>query len=189
MSESKPDFPITIGNVDQFSLKIDLDKNFGDEWLFGRVMYLIGGISVGDFELSTSLRDVYLHMYRILWDANNRSTERFHKLPAGELFETVWSAIYGNATAEQEELSMEECWVKHRITLPADVFKEVCIFQFDEEAKSRIIWRSFANPTDSSVHEVVVPTGTTESVYLQLNELLESLSLWEKKHRLPRKSD
>jgi hypothetical protein len=188
MSELKPQFPSTIGNEHLFAVKVDLDEEYGDEWLFGRIAYVIGGKIVGDFHLSTSLRDVFLHMYRILWDAGKRSTSRFDNRPAAELFETVWSVLYGETTSEIEELAVEECWVKHRVTLPADVFAGVHVFQFDERAVSRVIWKNFAGVVESPLSEVVVPLGTIESVYSELNEILERLTKWEESIRVLRQS-
>jgi len=183
MIDQRPEFSATIGDTCLFAVKVDLDEHFYGEWLYGRIAYFIGGKRVGDYSLSTSLRDIYLHMYRILWDAGKRHTLRFNGLPAKQLFEALWSMLYDTPTKELEEIATEEYWVKHRITLPADVFEGVHIFQFDEGEKSRIIWSSLTDSTDSSVNEIIVPTGTVESVYAQLSELLEELSIWEEATR------
>src|SRR6056297_3587808 len=95
---TRPSLPTTIGNDSQFAIKVDLDDSFGDEWLFGRIAYVIDGKEVGDYSLGTSLRDVLLQMHFIVSDAGKRSTPGLLGKNKTDLFETVWSTLFGDET-------------------------------------------------------------------------------------------
>lgn len=177
---TRPPLPTTIGDSRKFAVRIDLDEQFDGEWLFGKVCYLINGTVVGDYDLGTSLRDVLLQMHLILSDAGKRLTDRFVGKTKEELFDTVWSALYGEVKTGFEEIATEECWAKHNITLPVDVFDHVRVFQFDEGQKSRIIWRSTDGEANTVTNETTVPVGYTEKVFEQLSDLLHQVIEWEK---------
>ncbi len=167
--------PTVIGEVNQFAIALDLDGSYGGEWLFGKLCFFIGGCTVGDYNLGTSLRDVLLQMHLILSDAGTRMNPRFTAMNKDLLFDTVWKAIYGDEKTGIEDLAVEECWAKHNITLPVDVFDYVRVFQFDEEGVSRLIWRSMEEDGDKLTHETRVPIGTTERVFLELSDALTQL--------------
>lgn len=179
----RPTLPTTIGDADQFAVIVDLDEQFGAEWLFGKIGYAIGGTFVGDYELGTSLRDVLLQMHLILSDAGKRHTQRFVGLPKDELFTTLWNALYGDENPEVDDIANDECWAKHNITLPVDVFDNVRVFQFDEGSASRILWRSITQHCASAVYEVRIPTGFAETVFSQLSKLLTEITAWEESIR------
>ena len=62
----KDQLPAIIGDPNRFAIALDLDEDYGGEWLFGRIGYIIGGVNVGDYDLGTSLRDVVLQMTFII---------------------------------------------------------------------------------------------------------------------------
>lgn len=162
---SRPDLPGILGNPAKFAVRLELDEQFDGEWLFGRIAYQIDSHVVGSFEPGTSLRDVPLQMHWIVTDAGRRRTKRFAGKGKAELFRTIWNALYG-ATAEMEEISVEECWAKHNVTIPVDVFDHYLILQFDEEDESRVIWGHTQEMLDqgvqdSQVYEARIPLGTT----------------------------
>jgi hypothetical protein len=138
---------------------------------------------VGAYELGTSLRDVMLQMHLILSDAGKRHTQRFVGLPKDELFITVWNALYGDENPEVDAIATDECWAKHNVTLPVDVFDNVRVFQFDEGSASRILWRSIDQNCPSAVYEVRIPIGSTETVFSQLYNLLTEIAAWEESSR------
>jgi hypothetical protein len=177
--------PTTIGDTRQFAVIVDLDEHIRGEWLFGKVGYVIGGTSVGDYGLGTSLRDVLLQMHLILSDAGKRHTERFVGLPKDKLFTTLWNALYGDDKSGFEEIANEECWAKHNITLPVDVFDHVRVLQFDEHSISRILWSRIADDKHSTINEIIVPTGCTERAFDQLFALLNQITTWEVSVRSP----
>ncbi len=181
----RPSMPAIIGKSSEFAITVDLDDSFGNEWLFGQIGYLIGGEVVGDYGLGTSLRDVLLQMHLIFNDAGKRNTPRFVGLDKEALFDTVWSTMYGDGKTGMEELAIEECWAKHDITIPVDVFAYVRVYQFDDGLNSRILWKSFVETEGGIVKEIIIPLGTTESVFRELRNLLEQLTEWEEAQRFP----
>jgi hypothetical protein len=182
---TRPKLPTTIGDINKFAVRIDLDDQFNREWLFGKIGYVIDRTDVGDYELGTSLRDVLLQMHWILSDARKRLTDRFVGKTKDELFDTVWNTLYGENETGVEEIANEECWAKHDITIPVDVFDRVHVFQFDEGATSRIIWRSTVGNEDIATSEIVIPVGYTEQVFAQLFDVLNQVFEWEKSMRSP----
>jgi len=180
---SRPNFPAIIGNPREFAVKVDLDDPLGGEWLFGKIGYVIGEHHLGEYDIGTSLRDVIGQMAWILFDAGNRSNSRFFGLPKEVLFDTIWETRYGDNDTGMEDVASDECWVKHSIEVPVDVFDQIQVLQFDEGEVSRIIWRASPYGKDMGTHEVRVPLGTTEAVFSQLSDLLEQLTEWEKSLR------
>ena len=168
--------PTVIGDLNQFAIALDLDESYGGVWLIGKICFFIGGISVGDYILGSSLRDVLLQMHLILSDAGTRINPRFDAMDKELLFDTVWKAIYGDEKTGLGNLAVEECWAKHNITLPVDVFDYVRVFQFDEKDFSRLIWRSMKEDSDKGTNETRVAIGTTERVFVELSDVLTLLS-------------
>jgi len=182
---TRPRLPATLGDPQEFAVVVDLDDAFHAEWLFGKVGYIIGGVSVGDYNLGTSLRDVLVQMQLIVSDSGVRHTHRLVGLPKNNLFSLVWTALYGEKDRELDQIAEHECWAKHNITLPIDVFDGVRVFQFDEGAVSRILWRFTTDNDDRAVHEVDVSLGCTEDVFSRLSNLLIEVSAWEESMRAP----
>jgi hypothetical protein len=54
-----------VGEPSQFAVEYDLNENYGGVWMFGRFCYWCGGQRVGDYEMSTSLRDVLFQLDQI----------------------------------------------------------------------------------------------------------------------------
>ena len=124
-------------------------------------------------------------MHLILSDAGKRLTDRFVGKTNDELFDTVWNALFGEGETEIGEIATEECWAKHNITLPIDVFDHVRVFQFDEGATTRIIWKSTVGNGDVVTSETIVPVGYVECVFDQLSDVLNQLAAWEKSMKSP----
>lgn len=175
MPNRTPNFPLTIGDASLFAVKVDLDESYHGKWLFGKIAYIIENTCIGDYELGTSLRDVLVQMNYIISDSNQRKTSRFIGKPKEVISDLAWTTIYGNVDTGFEQVAQEECWAKHDITLPLDVFSSVRVYQFDEGVQSRIIWRDLADIKSPVTYEIRVPLGTTEEVFKQLEELLDSL--------------
>jgi hypothetical protein len=54
-----------VGEPFRFAVEYDLNVNYGGVWMFGRFCYWCGGRRVGDYEMSTSLRDVLFQLEQI----------------------------------------------------------------------------------------------------------------------------
>lgn len=184
MKTDRPSLPTSVGHPDAFEIRFELDKNYCDEWLFGKICYQIGNFEVGDYSLGTSLRDVLLQMHLIVSDAGLRKTARFLGMEKEKLFSIVCDTLYGDEKTGMEDVANDECWAKHNIAIPVNVFDHVHVFQFDEEKISRILWKSLAELGKSTVNEVVLPLGTTEYAFQELQRQLEKLTDWEKTMRL-----
>lgn len=170
--------PTTFGNPSQFAINLDLNECFCGEWLFGRIDYVVNSHHIGDYDLGTSLRDVHNQMHHIISDAGKRSNSRFVGMKTEELFDFVWQVLYGGESSGTDEIAIDECWAKHNITIPVDVFDGIRLFQFDEFNYTRLLWRSSENSGSTPTYEYRTPLGTTEQCFFELNHTLDEMRRW-----------
>lgn len=178
MIENQPPTSTRIfGDTSRFSVVVTIDEEHDGVWLNGKIAYVIDGMFVGDYEQGTSLRDVLLQMGWILSDSGRRRTERFVGESKENLIQKIRSCFFGCVDPAIDEVSINECWAKHNITIPVDVFDGCLVLQFDENCESRLIWSQTTGLTDAaaSVVEVRVPLGTTELVFSSLFDYLNTL--------------
>lgn len=88
---------------------------------------------LGDYQLGTSLRDVFFHMTQIVGDCGNRFTTRCDANGDG-MFSALNESIYG--THELVDLAG-----RFDVLIPVDVFDGVRIFLLDCQGKaSRLLY-------------------------------------------------
>ena len=62
-----------FGDKQTFAVEFKLDQDYCGAWLYGEFCYWIADVQVGDFNLSTSLRDVLWDMKWLVHDCGNRA--------------------------------------------------------------------------------------------------------------------
>ena len=93
----------TFGDVAIFAASYELNQTYGCAWLFGKFCYWIGGESIGDYELGTSLRDVLIVLRAVVRDNGNRENHSLFKLTSEELFRRLDSVLYGKKTQNTKD--------------------------------------------------------------------------------------
>ena len=51
-----------FGDKKKFGIQVELDFQYGGEWLYGKFCYWINNEMIGDFDMGSSLRDVLFQM-------------------------------------------------------------------------------------------------------------------------------
>lgn len=144
-----------FGNKSQFAISFDLDPNYAGVWLYGRFCYWIGNRQVGNFQLSTSLRDLLWGLRSHVIDNGNREYQSLGELPRDELFRTLDYALYGD-DFKYESIATQECWSRFNIGFQIDIFDSWKIFLLDTSSCSRIIYK---NHPHTDIVEFCIPRG------------------------------
>lgn len=71
-----------IGNARVFAARSEVDESIRDEWLFGKMYFVLKGTDIGDYVLRTSLRTVAMLLVPIVKDGGKRQHKWLSTLPA-----------------------------------------------------------------------------------------------------------
>jgi Immunity protein 42 len=124
---------MVIGEKSSFAIEFETDENSGGAWLFGKFCYWVGGSMLGDYQLGTSLRDVFFQMTQTVGDCGNRFTTMWDA-SGDEMFNAMNESIYG--THELVDLAG-----RFDVLIPVDVFDGVRIFLLDRQGEaSRLLY-------------------------------------------------
>ena len=136
-----------IGDRARFAVEYSLDEEHGAAWLFGKVCFWIGGESVGNFGLGTSLRDFLFQIESGRRDHGRRKNRRFDSMPAHRVIQTLDAAFYGPSNPQLEERSVEEEWARHQLKPGIDVFDNWTIYLVESDDAARLLYRCNAGET------------------------------------------
>lgn len=126
-----------IGNPSKFAVEYELNAEHGDDWMYGKLCYWIGGERVGDYDTGTSLRDALFEIEQILKDSGSRNNHLLYKLTPDIAFYKIDACILGGSVPED---SIEEQWANHNITPALDIFNEWKCFIFSDEIQSKVLF-------------------------------------------------
>jgi Immunity protein 42 len=154
-----------VGEPTRFAVEYDLNENYGGVWMFGRFCYWCGGQRVGDYEMSTPLRDVLLQLDEIA-KYNDRASRRFSTMSASlvlrlldaTLFE---AALFGGSDPNNSRVAEEEQWARHKIVPWVDVFDRWKAFLVEDERTARFI---FASKPYLDVREISLRPSEVDAV-------------------------
>lgn len=122
-----------FGERESFAVELELAEEPGGAWLFGHFCYWIEGVRVGDYDLSTSLRDVLSGMKWIARDRGRRDGGRLCEISTDEMFARLDEAIYGEGGDQPEEPARFE------ITVPVEVFNGWKVFLVECGAEALVL--------------------------------------------------
>ena len=83
-----------FGERSRFAIEFDLDDEHHGAWMYGRFCYWCDGLRVGDYELSTSLRDVLFQLDEQAKYRQRRGNRRFSVMPAEAVFRLLDGAVW-----------------------------------------------------------------------------------------------
>lgn len=161
-----------FGDTTVIASQLELDCDYGGPWLFGRFCYWINGTQVGDYNLGTSLRDVFFSMKWIAGDHDNRQCTGLCNLPGEEAFRLLDSALYGPDEIVSKAL-LPETPARFDITPPVDVFDGWKIFLMECEECDRILFRPLT--FDVKVEVFNTPKGVFDAVIKDTYNYLDYL--------------
>ena len=165
-----------IGDQSRFAIEFQLNKEYGGVWLFGKICFWIEGRRVGDFDLGTSLRDVFFQMRSIVQDNGNRNHEGLFALSKNELYNQLNAAVYGSEINESYQLDLEETWARFDVKIPVDIFDQWKIFLVEDTSleSARLV---VAKLDVNEVFETFLDQSEVDKVLLnaydELNKLYE----------------
>lgn len=163
---------MVIGDKSKFAIEYELDEDYGDEWLFGKLCYWIKSERIGDYNLGTSLRDVMFQIKILLRDKNNRENERLINLETKELYNILDSALYGYDISEYDEISIKENWARFNVLIPIDVFNDWKVYLIEDKDISRFIIKSF---NKKSIYEVIIKYNGFDDILNRVYDELDKL--------------
>ena len=169
----------TIGNKETFGFRFELDDDSGGEWMFGRCCYLIDGKEVGEYELGTSLRDVFLQMTQIVGDCGRREGDRLCNLSDKDVHEVLRYLIYEDCHANVLHIAGDiDMPARFDVRIPVDVFDACSVFLLDCPGDSRLVFR---RSEDQDIESVRIRRGEFDDVigtaYQRLEEIYESSAI------------
>jgi hypothetical protein len=161
-----------FGDIQSFAVQLELDSDYHATWLFGRFCYWINGIEVGNYDLGTSLRDLFLSMKWIVEDCGNRQANTLGDLSADEIFHLLDGLLYGpnEVVSGTYPIQTPACF---EITPKVDVFDDWKIFLLECAEYDYLIYKRLGSP--SSVETFKAPKGAFCNAIKRSYEYLEHL--------------
>src|SRR5262245_55122071 len=129
-----------VGEPSRFAVEYDLNENYGGVWMFGRFCYWCGGQRVGDYEMSTSLRDVLFQLDRVAKYKPLCASRRFSTMPAMLVFRLLDAALFGAADLNNATVAEDEQWAGHNILPRVDVFDRWKGYLVEDEQTARFMF-------------------------------------------------
>ncbi len=131
-----------FGDASSFAIEYDLDREFGGEWLFGKMCYWIGGSRIGNYDLGTSLRDVLFQIKYIGHCCGDRFGEGLCKIGPEEIFYLIDGALYGEGGEGSSALiKIPDDLARYDVRVPVDVFDEWKIYLVDCEQGAMLMYK------------------------------------------------
>jgi hypothetical protein len=164
---------MNFGDRESFAVQFELDEEHQGAWLFGKFCYWIGGIRVGNYELGTSLRDVYIGMKWLPHDCGNRRGGILCSLTPEEAFTALDGALYANEVCTDTQYpELPDAPARFDISVAIDVFNQWKIYLIECDGVARILMR---NTEDGVVRMTTLPQGVFDGVIKDVYAYLEGL--------------
>lgn len=170
-----------FGDKNSFAVELELDEEPYGVWLFGHFCYWINGVRVGDYELSTSLRDVLSGLRWVVHDRGNRGGGALCEIPLHEVFSCLDNALYGSEEAgSASDTLLPDEPARFEITVPVEVFNDWKVFLIECGEKAFVLLKSFST---GELQSVVIQSGlfdkAIDEAYRFLNVLHEGATTAE----------
>jgi len=150
-----------FGDKLRFAAESDLASDPGGPWMFGRLRFWCGGLTVGDFDLGTSLRDALFQLETVERYCRRRQSVRFAGTAAVQVFHLLDAALYGKWDIDNHMLAEQEEWARFNVLPDLDVFEGWKVFLLETPTAGRLI---LSPAPYEAVGEVAVAPGEVDSV-------------------------
>jgi len=171
-----------FGDRALFSVQFELDADYGGSWLYGRFCYWVNGTQVGEYDLGTSLRDVFFKMKWVVNDCGNRNAGSLCALPPEEAFLLLDKSLYGNEQNAQESW-LPDLPARFDVRLPVDVFDQWKMYLIECGDKDLMLWR---DSNEANVKIFSTPLGVFDNVIKEAYDHLANLYENQVANRLSR---
>ena len=160
-----------FGDRALFSVQLELDADYGGSWLYGRFCYWVNGTRVGDYDLGTSMRDVFFKMKWVVNDCGNRKGGQLCSLLVEEAFLLLDKSLYG-AKENAQESWLPDLPARFDVRPPVDVFDEWKMYLIECGDRDLMLYR---NSNEVDVQVFGTPVGVFDTVIKQAYAHLENL--------------
>ena len=157
-----------FGNINSFAIEYELDKNYGEEWLFGKLCYWIDGVRVGAYDLGTSMRDALFQMKYILHYCRNRFGASLCELDAKERFYAIDNALYGDI--EENYIQLENP-IRYDVRIPIDIFDQWKIYLVECKNNAMLIFKEIDN---EQINSYYLSIGKFDQIIRNFHDQLEA---------------
>lgn len=162
-----------IGHRETFAVEVELNREYGGPWLFGKLCYWVCGAMVGDYNLDTSLRDVLLGMRWIVRDCGNRDGGSLCDVSPENAFSTINNSLYAtDRVADPVPFQVPDTPARFDVTIQVDVFNQWKIFLIECDGVDRMLFRNIG---DGDLRQATIPKGVFDEVLKQVFDYLSSL--------------
>jgi len=161
-----------LGDKNRFAIEFELDSKPCGKWLYGKCCFWAEGEMLGEYELGTSLGDVFSEVHMIVKDCGKRQSNWIDCDP-GKIFDYLNGVLYAG-TYDYDECEIE-IPARYDVKIGVDVFGGLKIFLLDCDILiSRLI---YSRDEGVNVNEVRLVPGEFDSIikrfYLELSKLNE----------------
>lgn len=125
-----------IGHKSSFAIEYSLDRDCGGVWMFGKMCYWIHDEQVGNYDVGTSLRDIFLQFRSIIMDCGNRS-EPFLCNDNNDPYSLLDKILY----SDDQPGNLLDTPSRFDIRPPVDIFDDWKIYLIDCESYSVIYYK------------------------------------------------
>lgn len=161
-----------FGDKSRFAIAIDLDREHGGAWLFGRICYWIGNAIVGRYDLGTSLRDVLFQITYILGDRGKRTCSALLHLEKEKLFSIILDALNEKNNNILQYTGQDFLPARFDVRIPVDVFDTWRVFLVEGDGAAKLLYRE---SEFSEVVETTLQFGEFDRVFERACIYLEHL--------------
>ncbi len=154
-----------IGKSDTFAIRFSVDGLSG-AWVFGNICYLVGGRSIGDYDLGGSLTAAVGAFLRLLEFTGMRKELSLMPLSAGDVFRRIDNAMYVDSGQSDEQVSADWRYYRrfHAKPVGFDVFDNWKCYLIEDGTFARFLWKDLRAVESETVSEQRLALGEFDQV-------------------------
>ncbi|WP_420992501.1 Imm42 family immunity protein [Cupriavidus sp. 30B13] len=161
-----------FGDRYRFSIALEVDRNCGGPWLFGRFCYWLEGKVVGDYGMGTSLRDILFQMKYIIGDRGGRLCPKLLMLPEEKIFGMISDALDGVSDEILGYTNQDFLPARLDVRIPVDVFDCWKIYLVEGVSEAKLLYRSL---NSDKLNVTTLNSGEFDTVFESAYNYIERL--------------
>jgi hypothetical protein len=151
-----------FGDKSRFAIALELDRDYGGAWLFGRICYWIDGEMIGLYDLGTSLRDALFLMTYIQGDSGKRCCQPLLSVSKEEIFSLISAAIDEEGDEIYRYIPENFMPTRFDVRIGVDVFDLWKIFLVEGIHEAKLLYKRIDS---SQIDEIILPPGEFDFVF------------------------
>lgn len=159
-----------------FAIEFELNPFSGDcafdEWLWGRMRFIVSGVPIGDIEHVVSVDSGTVEIARLLANRARRSNPELIQMPTEDLFRKVYSAL--TEDKGQSDTQVAEDWATYSPLLAVPRFESFDnwdAFLVEDTNRARYVWRDRSELTPKVYEKALRPGQFDDTLEAFLDEM------------------